>query len=61
MKPTFFKSGAEFRGWLERHRRDATELSLGILQEGVRETWYQLPWYQRTSTYWVMIAATTVF
>jgi uncharacterized protein YdeI (YjbR/CyaY-like superfamily) len=34
MKPTFFKSGAEFRAWLERHHRDATELLLGFYKKG---------------------------
>jgi uncharacterized protein YdeI (YjbR/CyaY-like superfamily) len=33
MKPTFFNSGAEFRGWLERHHRDAAELSLGFYKK----------------------------
>ena len=33
MKPTFFKSGAEFRAWLERHHRDATELLLGFYKK----------------------------
>lgn len=34
MKPTFFKSGAEFRAWLERHHGDGTELLVGFYKKG---------------------------
>jgi len=33
MKPTFFKSGAQFRAWLEQHHRDTTELLLGFYKK----------------------------
>jgi uncharacterized protein YdeI (YjbR/CyaY-like superfamily) len=34
MKPTFFKSGADFRAWLEQHHHAATELLLGFYKKG---------------------------
>jgi uncharacterized protein YdeI (YjbR/CyaY-like superfamily) len=34
MKPTFFKSGADFRAWLEKRHRDAAELVLGFHKKG---------------------------
>jgi uncharacterized protein YdeI (YjbR/CyaY-like superfamily) len=34
MGPTFFKSGAEFRAWLEQHHRSATELLVGFHKKG---------------------------
>jgi uncharacterized protein YdeI (YjbR/CyaY-like superfamily) len=34
MKPTFFKSGADFRAWLERQHRAETELLLGFYKKG---------------------------
>jgi uncharacterized protein YdeI (YjbR/CyaY-like superfamily) len=34
MKPTFFKSGAEFRAWLEQHHGVASELLLGFNKKG---------------------------
>jgi uncharacterized protein YdeI (YjbR/CyaY-like superfamily) len=37
MKPTFFKSGADFRAWLERHHRASTELLLGFYKTGSRK------------------------
>src|SRR3954452_5808319 len=33
MKPTFFKSGAEFRAWLEQHHGAAPELLLGFYKK----------------------------
>lgn len=38
MKPTFFKSGAEFRAWLEEHHRGGTELLVGFRKKGSRKT-----------------------
>jgi len=34
MKPTFFKSGSEFRAWLETHHRSAKELLVGFYKKG---------------------------
>jgi uncharacterized protein YdeI (YjbR/CyaY-like superfamily) len=34
MKPTFFKSGSEFRAWLEAHHRSARELLVGFYKKG---------------------------
>lgn len=34
MKPTFFKSGGEFRAWLDTHHRSATELLVGFYKKG---------------------------
>jgi hypothetical protein len=34
MKPTFFKSGREFRAWLETHQRSAKELLVGFYKKG---------------------------
>jgi uncharacterized protein YdeI (YjbR/CyaY-like superfamily) len=33
-KPTFFKSGAQFRAWLEKHHSNATELLVGFHKIG---------------------------
>jgi uncharacterized protein YdeI (YjbR/CyaY-like superfamily) len=33
LKPTFFKSGAQFRAWLEQHHGDAAELLLGFYRK----------------------------
>lgn len=37
MKPTFFKSGAEFRAWLEQHHRASSELLLGFYKTASRK------------------------
>jgi uncharacterized protein YdeI (YjbR/CyaY-like superfamily) len=37
MKPTFFKSGAEFRAWLEQHHGASAELLLGFYKTGSRK------------------------
>jgi uncharacterized protein YdeI (YjbR/CyaY-like superfamily) len=34
MRPTFFKSGAQFHAWLERHHAAETELLLGFYKKG---------------------------
>ena len=38
MKPTFFKSGAEFRSWLAKHHDSATELLLGFYKKSAKKT-----------------------
>jgi hypothetical protein len=42
MKPTFFKTQAEFRRWLGNHHAAARELWVGF--------------YQRLLTFWIMTA-----
>jgi uncharacterized protein YdeI (YjbR/CyaY-like superfamily) len=37
MKPTFFKSGADFGAWLERQHRAETEILLGFYKKGARK------------------------
>ena len=37
MKPTFFKSGADFRVWLEQHHRASSELLLGFYKTASRK------------------------
>jgi len=37
MNPTFFKSGAQFRTWLERHHGAETELLLGFYKKSSRK------------------------
>lgn len=38
MGPTFFKSGAELRAWLEHHHRSGTELLVGFHKKGSKKT-----------------------
>jgi uncharacterized protein YdeI (YjbR/CyaY-like superfamily) len=37
MRPTFFKSGADFRAWLEAHHRAETELLVGFHKKASRK------------------------
>ncbi len=43
VEPVYFRSGAEFRGWLAEHHAAANEIVLGYFKKGAKETGISYP------------------
>ena len=56
MKPTFFKSGDEFRSWLEKNHDKQNELLLGFYKKAWEFFQAQPPGYQRVISWWIVNA-----